>query len=79
MIDLHDRDSGALITTISEDDLAFLIREMEEEGGDDRDYYIERATLEVLGHAGGNPELLHTLGQALGDREGMEIIWSRRS
>lgn len=79
MIDLHDRETGAFITTLSEEDLAFLIRELEEEGGDDQDYYIEMGTLQVLANAGGSSELLHVLGKALGEREGMEVVWSRRS
>jgi hypothetical protein len=79
MIDLHDRDTGTLITTISEEQLALLIQELEEEGGDDQDYYIEMGTLSVLGEAGVDKALLHILGEALADREGMEIVWSRRA
>ena len=79
MIDLHDRDTGALIATISEEELALFAREMEEEGGDDKDYYIDMGTLSLLADAGASRELMHVLGAALGEREGMEIVWSRRA
>ncbi|MFO1494357.1 MAG: hypothetical protein U1F26_06840 [Lysobacterales bacterium] len=77
MIELRDLETGSLITTLSEDDLAFLVRELEEESGDDQDYYIDIGTLQLLAEAGGNRELLKLLGQALGAREGMEVVWRR--
>ena len=78
MIDLHDRDTGTLIATISEEELALLVRELEEESGDDQDYFIDMGTLHLLKDAGAPNALLHVLGQALGERDGMEIVWSRR-
>jgi len=79
MIDLHDRETGTLIATISEDELALLVRELEEENGDDQDYYIDMSTLGFLADAGASRELMHVLGNALGEREGMEIVWSRKA
>ena len=79
MIDLHDRDTGTLIATISEDELALLVGELEEEGGDDQDYFIDMGTLHLLANGGVPKELLHVLGRALGERDGMEILWSRRA
>ena len=52
MIDLHDRDTGTLIATISEDELALLVGELEEEGGDDQDYFIDMGTLHLLANGG---------------------------
>ena len=78
MIDLHDRDTGTLIASISEEELAVLVDTLEEESGDDQDYYIDVATLHLLADAGAPQPLLHILGQALGEREGMEVVWSRR-
>lgn len=77
MINLHDRDTGTLITQISEEQLALLIQELEEESSDDQDYFIDMGTLSLLGAAGLDKALLHTLGKALGERDGMEIVWSR--
>ena len=79
MIELHDRDTGSLIATISEDELAILVRELEEEGGDDQDYFIDMGTLHLLADAGAPKALLHVLGQAIGERDGMEVVWSRRT
>lgn len=78
MIDLHDRDTGTLIATISEEELALLVRELEEESGDDQGYFIDMGTLHLLKDAGAPTSLLHVLGQAIGERDGMEIVWSRR-
>ncbi len=78
MIDLHDRDTGTLIATISEEELALLVRELEEESGDDQDYFIDMGTLHLLKDAGAPSALLHVLGQAIGERDGMEVVWSRR-
>ncbi|MCB1613942.1 MAG: hypothetical protein KDI60_19615 [Xanthomonadales bacterium] len=78
MIDITDRDTGTLITQITEEQLALLIRELEEESSDDQDYYIDMGTLSLLGAAGMDKAFLHTLGAALGEREGMEIVWRRR-
>lgn len=78
MIDLHDRDTGTLIATISEEELALLVRELEEESGDDQDYFIDMGTLHLLKDAGAPTSLLHVLGQAIGERDGMEIVWSSR-
>jgi hypothetical protein len=76
MVTLRDKDSGAVIGEIQQEDLRFLIAQLEEETADDRDYYIDADTLAFLGERGGNPQVLHLLGKALGDREGMEIVWS---
>lgn len=78
MIDLHDRETGTLIGSISEEELAIVIAALEEESGDDQDYYIDTATLHLLADAGAPPGLLQLLGRALGEREGMDVVWSRR-
>ena len=77
MIQLHDKDSGALIGTISEANLKFLIDELEEESGDDQDYYINVTTVENFEEAGADKALVDLLRRALGEREEMEVRWSR--
>lgn len=77
MIQLHDRETGSLIGNISEGELEAIVAALEEESGDDQDYYIDTTTLHLLSDAGLAPSLLHLLGEALGDREGMEVVWSR--
>jgi hypothetical protein len=57
--------------------LQFLIDQLEEESIDDTDYYIDQATLELFEEMGVEADLLALLRQALGTREGIEIVWSR--
>jgi hypothetical protein len=77
MIQLHDKDTGDLLGNISEDELRFLVDEFEEESEDDQDYYIDRATLEMLKEDNSPPALLELLTRSLGTRESIEIRWSR--
>ena len=77
MIQLQDKQSGSVLGSISEDDLQFLIDNLEEESEDDVDYYLNRSTLEVFKEKGISSTLLSVLENALGDREDVEIEWSR--
>ena len=78
MVKIFDNESGAQIGTITEAELRFLIDQLEEEDLEDRDYYINQATLDMFEARGADPDLLSTLRQAMGSREDMEIRWSRR-
>ena len=77
MIQLRDKESGAVLGSISEDDLQFLIDNLEEESEDDVDYYLNRSTLEIFKEKGISSTLLSVLENALGDHEDIEIEWSR--
>jgi len=77
MIQLKDKESGSELGSITEDDLQFLIDNLEEESDDDVDYYLNRSTLVIFKEKGISAKLLSTLEDALGDREDMEIEWSR--
>jgi hypothetical protein len=77
MIRLYDNDSQTLLGEITEPQLQFLIDQLEEESSADQDYYINRATLEMLAAVGAEPALLALLQQGLGAREEMEIRWVR--
>jgi len=77
MIQLRDKDSGELLDTITDAQLQFMIDQLEEESRDDRDYYINEATLEMFEEEGADPELIAILRKALGAREEMEIRWAR--
>jgi len=77
MIQLHDKDTGARIGTITEDNLRFLVEQLEEESGDDQDYYFTEATLDLLEKGGVNTALVSLLRSALNGRPEMEIRWSR--
>ncbi len=77
MIQLRDRKTGASIGDITEEQLQFLIDHLEEESEEDTDYYLNPATLNLLKEKGLDASLLKLLEEALGDREDLEIEWSR--
>jgi processive 1,2-diacylglycerol beta-glucosyltransferase len=77
MIQLQDAESGAPIGPITDAQLQFLIDRLEEESPDDRDYYINRETVDGFEEEGADPALVALLRKALGEREEMEIRWTR--
>jgi hypothetical protein len=79
MIRLYNTETGEKIGEIADDHLQFLIDHLEEESLEDQDYYLQRATVEMLADQGADSRLLAVLRKALGDNEGVEIRWSRSS
>ena len=77
MITLRDKDSGTMLGSISEADLEVLIHALEEESPDDRDYYIQAETVDLLEEEKASPALVSLLRSALAGRDGVEIAWSR--
>ena len=76
MILLKNKGTSASIGTITDDDLTFLIDMLEEEDSEDRDYWIDRATLDYFELNGCEEHLLDILKDAIGESEGIEIEWS---
>jgi hypothetical protein len=74
---IHDKDTGAALGMISEQQLQFLVDQLEEEAGDDQDYYVDETTIVMLEAAGADKGLLLLLRNALNGRPEMEIRWSR--
>ena len=77
MIEIRNKETGIVLGSITEDQLNFLIDQLEEEHSEDRDYYINRHTVEQFASHGADEALLKLLRDALGDREDVEIEWSR--
>lgn len=77
MIRLHDAEGGKPIGTITEEQLRFLMDELEEESAEDRDYYISADTVDMLEENGADGELVALLRGALDGGEGIDIRWSR--
>ena len=75
MIRLYDTESDALLGSITEIQLEFLMNELEEESSSDRDYFITTETVDMLEENGADTELLTVLRDALADREEVEIRW----
>ena len=78
MIDLKDKQTGPGIGSITEQQLQFLVDQLEEESGADTDYYLNTATLDMFKQNGIDPDLLSLLQRALGNRTEMEIEWARK-
>jgi processive 1,2-diacylglycerol beta-glucosyltransferase len=76
MIQLRDTERDRLIGTISEEQLQFLIDELEEESLEDTDYYVSADTIDMLEENGGDPELVALLRGALAGRHGLDVRWS---
>jgi hypothetical protein len=77
MAKIYDVESGDLIGTVTATELQFLIDQLEEEDSEDRDYYVDRASLDWFEEQGADPALMAPLRQALGSREGMDIRWEK--
>ena len=78
MIDLYNNATDELLGSITEADLQVLVDALEEEGSDDQDYYIDAATIDVIGDGRATDHLLRLLRTALGDAKGVDIRWTRR-
>lgn len=70
-----DKESGRLAGSITDNELQFLIDQFEEESSSDRDYYVDRDTIEMLEAAGAGDGLLKVLRDALGTRDSADIVW----
>jgi hypothetical protein len=68
-------DSGDEIGEISDSQLKFLVDQLEEEHDDDKDYFIDRDTLELLSDNGADPELLALLEKGLAGDDDMTVAW----
>ena len=77
MYSLFDAGSGDAIGKLTEKQLQFLIDQLEEESLEDQDYYINIATLAMFESKGADAELMTMLRTAMGDRQEMDIRWSR--
>jgi hypothetical protein len=76
VITLSLKDSGALLGIIDEADLQLLIDQLEEESEADVDYYINPATIDILEENGASAQLIALLKEAVGDTDGVDVVWS---
>jgi len=77
MINLHEKDTGKPLGQITEEQLQYLIDNLEEEWLEDQDYAITPLLLENFEAREADPDLIALLKEALGDKEVIEIVWSR--
>ncbi|MEK7325951.1 MAG: hypothetical protein AAB217_11910 [Chloroflexota bacterium] len=77
MPELYLKSDNTHLGHISLDDLNFLIGHLEEESLTDEDYTIDRVTFEFLKGQGISPNLQALLEKALGDKDEVEIKYTR--
>jgi len=78
MISLREKATRTLIGQITESDLSSLAKVLEEERSTDQDYYLDAATLDLIQQEDVySAPAVAMLRAALGDKEGIDIVWSR--
>ena len=77
MITLRNKENNQSIGMIREDQLQFLIDQLEEEDSKDQDYYVNRDTLELLKENGADSQLIKMLTEALGNNDDLDVIWDK--
>lgn len=66
--------TGMPLGQISDDDFRLMQSVLEEEGPDDRDYWIDLATIELISLRGGSEQLVNLLRNAIaGTPDGVEV------
>jgi processive 1,2-diacylglycerol beta-glucosyltransferase len=75
MYGMYVKSDHRYLGDISDDELKFLVDNLEEEGLDDTDYDLSRLTLEYLRGNGLPPRLAQLLDTALGDQDDIEIVY----
>jgi hypothetical protein len=78
MITLRNKETGAYIGDITEEQLQFMINELEEDYSQDRDYWLEKSELDFFRENGADPGLIKILEMAIGGNDGVEIIWEKK-
>ena len=79
MIELRDKITNQPLGTIDDEELRFLVDELEEESETDRDYYVDADTIDMLEADGAPASLVALFRRILGtqSQDGVEITWRR--
>jgi hypothetical protein len=77
MITITDKDTNKPLGTITEKQLQFLVDQLEEEWPEDQDYAISGMLLDLFEGENAEPQLVSLLRNALGDKEEINIVWSK--
>ncbi len=75
MYRLYDQGTGEPLGLITEEQLQFLIDQLEEESLEDKDYTITPITLDYLAAEGADSDLLTILQEALGNKDQAVVEW----
>lgn len=78
MIDIYNKVTNQFIGSLTETELQVLIDCLEEESLEDRDYYIDAVTIDLIADGRATDHLVKLLRTALGSEQGVEIRWQQR-
>ena len=78
MIDMIDLDTGKVLGEINDEEMKFLVSQLEEESESDTDYYFDQDTLLYLQGKGLAPHLEQILTAAMQGKEGVEIQFKQK-
>jgi len=77
MVKLHDKATDEYLGTITDEELQFLIDNLEEESLTDVDYYVNETMLASLKEKGMSDNLAALIEGAMGDKSEVEIRYER--
>jgi hypothetical protein len=77
MVYLYNKSTESLLGEIDENELQFLVDQMEEESTKDQDYSITKMEIAYFTQNGASPHLISLLNEALGEQQEVIILWSR--
>ena len=78
MTKLFVKETGTELPVTNEQ-IQFLIDHLEEESYDDQDYYLNGPMVDMLKTKGADAELVTLLRNAIGSRDGIEVVWQGRA
>jgi hypothetical protein len=80
MVKVYNKATNELLGRISEDELAFLHEQLEEESLTDTDYYLRKETIdEFAASAGATEHLVTVLRTGLRNDDAVEIRWEKEA
>ncbi len=77
MVKLYKKKTNQYLGRIDDDQLQFLIDNLEEESLTDTDYYVNRSTLDLLKEKGLSEELAGLIEGAMGESDEVEIRYEK--
>jgi hypothetical protein len=77
MIKIFNKTTNEFLGRVTEEDLQFLVDQLEEESLDDHDYFLLKETIEEFEQLGGSSHLVQVLKGGLKDQGNIEIRWER--
>lgn len=77
MVKLYKKKTNQYLGRIDDDQLQFLIDNLEEESLTDTDYYVNRSTLDLLKEKGLSEDLAGLIEGAMGESDEVEIRYEK--